>query len=121
MKILSTLWAAISGLFRKKKPQCRVTAQVRSPAQARASWSYGDGCLHRSYADRERLTEYELELVGSGLCPDCEHKGFLAGPRGGMSQNFKCSDPSSPTPRNEGITEDPKRERSIPVRCRTGA
>jgi len=25
-------------------------------------------------------------------CPFCGNKGFLAGPRGGRAQNFKCSD-----------------------------
>lgn len=45
----------------------------------------------RSYADRESLTEWEIGQVGSGRCPDCEHEGLLAGPRGGMAQNFKCA------------------------------
>ena len=53
--------------------------------------TYGEG--HRSYEDGEHLTEFEVGFVSRGHCPDCEHEDLLAGPRGGMSQNFKCGSP----------------------------
>jgi len=45
----------------------------------------------RSSKEGDSLTEYELEVVRAGTCPDCGHDEFLAGPRGGMAQNFKCA------------------------------
>jgi len=30
-------------------------------------------------------------IVGKLTCPNCESMDFLAGPRGGSSQNIKCS------------------------------
>lgn len=47
----------------------------------------------RSGKDGEELTEWELEELRSGRCPDCGRKGFLAGPEGGLSQNFRCGSP----------------------------
>jgi hypothetical protein len=49
----------------------------------------------RTYKEGERLTDFELGFIrpeekGCGSCPDCGSAGFLAGPRGGMAQNFKC-------------------------------
>lgn len=45
----------------------------------------------RSHSDGESLTDYERGRVKAGRCPDCGHEGFLAGPRGGMAQNFACA------------------------------
>ena len=38
----------------------------------------------------ERLTDAEASLFDEGRCPDCGEPGLLAGPCGGLSQNFKC-------------------------------
>lgn len=29
-------------------------------------------------------------IGGRGICPDCSTRGFIPGPRGGMSQNIYC-------------------------------
>jgi len=47
----------------------------------------------------EDLTEAEMagmrgRRLTEALCPDCKSQGFLAGPCGGGSQNFKCANPS---------------------------
>jgi len=48
----------------------------------------------RSHKDGDSLTNYELETIREAQkCPDCGHDEFLAGPRGGMAQNFKCANP----------------------------
>lgn len=47
--------------------------------------------LVRTNQDGDKLNGVEEKLARLGVCPDCEHKGFLAGPRGGMAQNFKCA------------------------------
>jgi transcription elongation factor Elf1 len=36
------------------------------------------------------LTDAEMEAINRGHCPDCNHRGFVLGPRGGMSQNIEC-------------------------------
>jgi ribosomal protein S27E len=28
--------------------------------------------------------------LSTGHCPDCGHRGFVLGPRGGMSRNIEC-------------------------------
>ena len=40
-----------------------------------------------------KVTPSEIESIRSDKCPDCGGKGFLAGPRGGDCQNFKCANP----------------------------
>jgi len=48
----------------------------------------------------ENLTEEEMAGMRRGtrlsevMCPDCKQQGFLAGPCGGGSQNFKCANPN---------------------------
>ena len=36
------------------------------------------------------LTDDELIWISAGTCPDCGHKGFRLGPRGGAAQNIEC-------------------------------
>jgi hypothetical protein len=36
------------------------------------------------------LTDAELDAINRGHCPDCGHRGFVLGPRGGMSINVEC-------------------------------
>jgi ribosomal protein S27E len=31
-----------------------------------------------------------LEPLNRGHCPDCNHRGFVLGPRGGAAQNIEC-------------------------------
>jgi len=40
-----------------------------------------------------KITTKEEKLIRKGICPDCKKKGFLAGPEGGGSQNFRCANP----------------------------
>ena len=37
------------------------------------------------------LFDVEIGALKKGECPDCGSHEFLAGPRGGMCQNFKCA------------------------------
>lgn len=37
-----------------------------------------------------RLSRAELEVMTKGHCPDCNHRGFVLGPRGGASINIEC-------------------------------
>lgn len=32
----------------------------------------------------------EFAALASGHCPDCHHRGFLLGPRGGAAMNIEC-------------------------------
>jgi hypothetical protein len=36
------------------------------------------------------LSKFELEKMSAGRCPDCDHKGFRVGPKGGASINIEC-------------------------------
>jgi transcription elongation factor Elf1 len=38
----------------------------------------------------QRLSKPEVERINAGYCPDCGHRGFVLGPRGGMSTNIEC-------------------------------
>jgi hypothetical protein len=39
------------------------------------------------------LSETDLvEVLNMGVCPDCLHRGFVLGPRGGGSINIECAD-----------------------------
>jgi hypothetical protein len=38
----------------------------------------------------EWLDETTVRLIDSGHCPDCRHRGFVMGPRGGSSTNIEC-------------------------------
>ena len=40
--------------------------------------------------DGDLVSTPELDLVRSGVCPDCAYEGFMIGPSGGESQNLKC-------------------------------
>jgi hypothetical protein len=31
-----------------------------------------------------------VAMIDAGLCPDCRYRGFVLGPRGGMSINIEC-------------------------------
>jgi hypothetical protein len=31
-----------------------------------------------------------VKVLDSGHCPDCNHRGFIFGPRGGNSTNIEC-------------------------------
>jgi hypothetical protein len=35
------------------------------------------------------MTELDTTLA-QGICPDCGHRGFLLGPRGGLAINIEC-------------------------------
>jgi hypothetical protein len=36
------------------------------------------------------LTDQELQSMSGGFCPDCAHRGFRLGPRGGATTNIQC-------------------------------
>ncbi len=36
------------------------------------------------------LTAAEMVTINKGHCPDCNHRGFVLGPRGGASINIEC-------------------------------
>ena len=36
------------------------------------------------------LDDDVLVTIDGGHCPDCNHRGFVLGPRGGMSINIEC-------------------------------
>jgi hypothetical protein len=38
----------------------------------------------------EWFREDVLARMSDGFCPDCGHKGFVLGPRGGASINIEC-------------------------------
>jgi hypothetical protein len=38
----------------------------------------------------EWLNDNTIALLASGICPDCGHRGYLMGPRGGASTNIEC-------------------------------
>ncbi len=45
----------------------------------------------RSHLALDRLTAWECTMLSNGGCPDCGlRNNFLAGPRGGVAQNFAC-------------------------------
>jgi ribosomal protein S27E len=48
----------------------------------------------RTSKDREHVTEFEMTFFLENKCPDCEHEGFLEGPHGCLSINFKCANPA---------------------------
>lgn len=37
-----------------------------------------------------QLNDEQLKRMSDGYCPDCNHRGFVLGPRGGMSINIEC-------------------------------
>jgi hypothetical protein len=37
-----------------------------------------------------RSDERAARSISSGHCPDCSHRGFILGPKGGASQNIEC-------------------------------
>jgi hypothetical protein len=38
----------------------------------------------------EWLNDDQIEKIDKGHCPDCGHRGFIIGPRGGASVNIEC-------------------------------
>jgi len=36
------------------------------------------------------LTDPEIDMINAGHCPDCKHRGFVLGPRGGAAINVEC-------------------------------
>jgi hypothetical protein len=38
----------------------------------------------------EMLTAEQIAAINRGRCPDCNHRGFVLGPRGGASVNIEC-------------------------------
>lgn len=36
------------------------------------------------------LTDDQVQRIGNGYCPDCSHRGFVLGPRGGNAMNIEC-------------------------------
>jgi ribosomal protein S27E len=39
---------------------------------------------------REMLDGHAIARLRAGYCPDCGHRGFILGPRGGASTNIEC-------------------------------
>lgn len=39
---------------------------------------------------RQSCSATEVETIDRGHCPDCNHRGFVLGPRGGNGQNIEC-------------------------------
>jgi len=39
---------------------------------------------------QDNLTDDALATMSAGRCPECGYRGFVLGPRGGMSQNIEC-------------------------------
>src|SRR4029434_10212866 len=37
-----------------------------------------------------QLTDMERDVMSKGFCPDCGHRGFVLGPRGGAAINVSC-------------------------------
>lgn len=37
-----------------------------------------------------RLDWTIIEKIDDGHCPDCDHRGFVLGPRGGSGMNIEC-------------------------------
>lgn len=46
--------------------------------------------LAGGYVRLETLDDEQLRRMSDGHCPDCNHRGFVLGPRGGMSINIAC-------------------------------
>ena len=40
------------------------------------------------------VTKDEFAKLGDGTCPDCGHRGFVLGPRGGAAINVECGNRS---------------------------
>jgi hypothetical protein len=38
----------------------------------------------------EWLMPRQCDCITVGHCPDCNHRGFVLGPRGGLAQNIEC-------------------------------
>jgi len=38
----------------------------------------------------EMLSAEAINKLNTGHCPDCDHRGFVLGPRGGSSINIEC-------------------------------
>lgn len=38
----------------------------------------------------EYLADDKLDMITAGQCPDCGHRGFVLGPRGGLAINIEC-------------------------------
>jgi len=38
----------------------------------------------------QSLTDDERATMSRGHCPDCNHRGFVLGPRGGAAINISC-------------------------------
>jgi hypothetical protein len=36
------------------------------------------------------INEAEATAIERGHCPDCDHRGFVLGPKGGAAQNIEC-------------------------------
>lgn len=36
------------------------------------------------------MPEPEVRRIADGYCPDCGHRGFVLGPRGGAAMNIEC-------------------------------
>lgn len=39
---------------------------------------------------QQPLTVSDVKKIDSGHCPDCNHRGFVFGPRGGAAMNIEC-------------------------------
>lgn len=38
----------------------------------------------------DELSQFDKGRINAGHCPDCDHRGFVFGPRGGAAQNVEC-------------------------------
>ena len=39
---------------------------------------------------KSQLTLRSSDRIAAGHCPDCDHRGFVLGPRGGLAMNIEC-------------------------------
>jgi hypothetical protein len=59
------------------------------------AWIMGD-CAVCGYSQNDRIHNMpafdpvQARSIADGYCPDCRHRGFVLGPRGGASQNIEC-------------------------------
>lgn len=70
-----------------KKPKRTISARRRGAVEVKMN---ADGTQTETPVE-ETVKGKLFEIIASGKCPDCRHRGFYEGPSGGMSTNIICA------------------------------
>ena len=57
----------------------------------------------------DQLNDAAKRSIADGYCPDCKHRGFVLGPKGGSSINIECANLNCRSRFNIATVFDPGR------------